>query len=76
MTGNSKSIENSVETTLDDFGIKKSMTTYKYVLWLGTKKGENFLKSIESPNHNFGDYWTMHEAKSQIITKYAKFSKK
>lgn len=53
------------------FGIKKNMTTYQYVIWLASKKGISFLKSIESTNRNFGDYWTMHEAKSLIISKYA-----
>jgi len=53
------------------FGIKKEMTTHEYVLWLETKDGVKFLKSIEAHNANFGDYWTMHEAKSKIITKYA-----
>jgi hypothetical protein len=52
------------------------MTTYEYVCWLETKKGINFLRTIEDSNRNFGDYWTMHAAKSETISKYAKYSKK
>ena len=57
---------------LKKFGIEKEITTYEYVMWLDTLEGEKFLTSIKTKNSNFGDYWTMHAAKSEIITKYAK----
>jgi hypothetical protein len=56
----------------EKFGIEKEITTYEYVLWLDTPEGEKFLRSIQTPMRSIGDNWTMHEAKSKIITKYAK----
>lgn len=55
------------------FGIDTIYTTHEYVMWLDCPEGVSFLKSIEVPNHNFGNYWTMHEAKSCIITAYAEY---
>lgn len=72
MVGEKDSIEKKL--SLKDFGIKKEMTTHEYVLWLDSGAGTRFLRSIESRNRNFGDYWTMHEAKSLMTTKYAKYN--
>ncbi|MFA6386260.1 MAG: hypothetical protein WCW04_00610 [Candidatus Paceibacterota bacterium] len=56
---------------LKDFGIEKELTTHEYVLWLETPEGKKFLEKIESPMRSIGNYWTMHAAKSLVITKYA-----
>lgn len=56
---------------LRQFGIEKEITTQEYVLWLDTSNGKKFLESIEQPSRSIGSYWTMHAAKSTIITKYA-----
>jgi len=54
------------------FGIMEPISVADYVLWLNTDEGTSFLKSIEDSNRSMGDHYTMHEAKSMIITKYAK----
>ena len=68
-----ETIENIARESFKEFGISKPLTTYEHVKWLDTKKGERYLESIEVPNGNLGSYWTVHEAKSNIITKYAHF---
>ena len=70
------SLEKSARSELRDFGILQELSTYEYVLWLETESGIAFLKTIRSPNRELVPYWTMHAAKSKIITEYAKFIKK
>lgn len=59
------------DTLFGTFGIKEEIDTHGYVIWLATEEGRNFLKRIEIYNNNFTIYWTMHEAKSKVIGKYA-----
>jgi len=63
--------EKKEKDLLNSFGIKKRMSTYEYVMWLESEKGNKFLKSI-TPNDPETGYQLVEEFSKKIGSSFHK----